>query len=100
MLCIASLTIVISFLLCCQEVGDLFLWGSNRHGQLTSGESFLPKPVLLDHTLLDRERVTDIWSGWTHLVAKTGEITKMILQMYFISEMIVFFENVVHRRVY
>ncbi|XP_062318597.1 secretion-regulating guanine nucleotide exchange factor isoform X2 [Osmerus eperlanus] len=55
----------------CLTGGDLFLWGSNRHGQLTSGESFLPKPVLLDPTLLDKERVTDIWSGWTHLVAKT-----------------------------
>ncbi|XP_056138079.1 secretion-regulating guanine nucleotide exchange factor isoform X2 [Lampris incognitus] len=56
---------------CLTEGGDLFLWGSNKHGQLTTTEPFLSSPTPLKHTLLDRERVTHVWSGWTHLVAKT-----------------------------
>ncbi len=53
--------------------GDVFLWGSNKHGQLVSESLFLPLPVALDRSLLQGERVTDVHSGWTHLVAKTGE---------------------------
>lgn len=56
---------------CLTVEGDIFLWGSNKHGQLTTEESFLPHPERLNHTLFYRERVTDVWSGWTHLVAKT-----------------------------
>uniref|UniRef100_A0A672NLZ5 RCC1-like domain-containing protein n=1 Tax=Sinocyclocheilus grahami TaxID=75366 RepID=A0A672NLZ5_SINGR len=51
--------------------GDVFLWGSNKHGQLVSESLFLPLPVALDRSLLQDERVTDVHSGWTHLVAKT-----------------------------
>ncbi|XP_036817040.1 secretion-regulating guanine nucleotide exchange factor isoform X1 [Oncorhynchus mykiss] len=53
--------------------GDVFLWGSNKHGQLTSSstDSFLPRPVLLDRSPLGGEKVTHVHSGWTHLVAQT-----------------------------
>ena len=53
----------------------MFLWGSNKHGQLTSSstDSFLPRPVLLDRSPLGGEKVTHVHSGWTHLVAQTGE---------------------------
>ncbi|KTF72878.1 hypothetical protein cypCar_00043541, partial [Cyprinus carpio] len=53
--------------------GDVFLWGSNKHGQLVSESHFLPLPVALDRSLLQGERVIDVHSGWTHLVAITGE---------------------------
>ncbi|XP_078139294.1 secretion-regulating guanine nucleotide exchange factor isoform X2 [Centroberyx gerrardi] len=56
---------------CLTGGGDLFLWGSNKHGQLTATESFSPSPTLLKRSLLDGERVTHVWSGWTHIVAKT-----------------------------
>ncbi|KAJ8002526.1 hypothetical protein DPEC_G00159820 [Dallia pectoralis] len=56
---------------CLTAGGDVFLWGCNKHGQLTGTKAFLPRPVLLDRTALDGERVTDIQSGWTHLVAQT-----------------------------
>uniref|UniRef100_A0A673MI37 Secretion-regulating guanine nucleotide exchange factor-like n=1 Tax=Sinocyclocheilus rhinocerous TaxID=307959 RepID=A0A673MI37_9TELE len=57
--------------ICLTVKGDVFLWGSNKHGQLVSESLFLPLPVALDRSLLQGERVTDVHSGWTHLVAKT-----------------------------
>uniref|UniRef100_A0A8C9TYS2 Secretion regulating guanine nucleotide exchange factor n=1 Tax=Scleropages formosus TaxID=113540 RepID=A0A8C9TYS2_SCLFO len=51
--------------------GDVFLWGSNKQGQLGTTRSFVAWPALLDRTLMGGESVTDVWSGWAHLVAKT-----------------------------
>ncbi|KAA0724600.1 Secretion-regulating guanine nucleotide exchange factor [Triplophysa tibetana] len=56
---------------CLTVTGDVFLWGSNKHGQLVSDSPFLPLPVALDRSLLQRERVTDVHSGWTHVIAQT-----------------------------
>lgn len=56
---------------CLTVNGELFLWGSNKHGQLISGSLFLPLPVALDRSMLQDERVSDVHSGWTHLVAQT-----------------------------
>nr|XP_020440995.1 secretion-regulating guanine nucleotide exchange factor isoform X7 [Monopterus albus] len=56
---------------CLTEDGDLFLWGSNKHGQLSTTEPFLPSPTLLKRSLLDGEKVINVWSGWTHTVAQT-----------------------------
>lgn len=55
------------------ENGDLFLWGSNKHGQLLSSEPFLSSPAPVKRSLLGGETVLHIWSGWTHIVAQTGE---------------------------
>uniref|UniRef100_A0A8C1LJA0 Secretion regulating guanine nucleotide exchange factor n=1 Tax=Cyprinus carpio TaxID=7962 RepID=A0A8C1LJA0_CYPCA len=57
--------------ICLTVKGDVFLWGSNKHGQLVSESHFLPLPVALDRSLLQGERVIDVHSGWTHLVAIT-----------------------------
>ncbi|XP_036432335.1 secretion-regulating guanine nucleotide exchange factor isoform X2 [Colossoma macropomum] len=56
---------------CLTVAGDVFLWGSNKYGQLCSKESFLPLPTALDRSLLNGERVCAIHSGWTHLIAQT-----------------------------
>ncbi|XP_047452014.1 secretion-regulating guanine nucleotide exchange factor isoform X2 [Mugil cephalus] len=56
---------------CLTGDGDLFLWGSNKHGQLTGTEPFLSSPTLLRRSLLDGEKVINVWSGWTHTVAQT-----------------------------
>ncbi|XP_035762979.1 secretion-regulating guanine nucleotide exchange factor isoform X3 [Neolamprologus brichardi] len=56
---------------CLTGDGDLFLWGSNKHGQLTTTEPFLSSPTLLKRSLLDGEKVINVWSGWTHNVAQT-----------------------------
>ncbi|KAM4573325.1 secretion-regulating guanine nucleotide exchange factor [Odontesthes bonariensis] len=56
---------------CLTGEGDLFLWGSNKHGQLTTSEPFLPSPTLLRRSLLSGEKVVNVWSGWTHIVAQT-----------------------------
>ncbi|CAN9499395.1 unnamed protein product [Ophioblennius macclurei] len=56
---------------CLTGDGDLFLWGSNKHGQLATAEPFLPSPTLLRRSLMDGEKVINAWSGWTHVVAQT-----------------------------
>ncbi|CAB1331833.1 unnamed protein product, partial [Coregonus sp. 'balchen'] len=58
---------------CLTAEGGVFMWGSNKHRQLTGTELFLPRPVLLDRSLLGGEKVKRIRSGWTHLVAQTGQ---------------------------
>lgn len=55
--------------------GDMFLWGSNKHGQLATPEAFLPSPSAVRRTLLGGEKVIHAWSGWTHIVAQTGDAT-------------------------
>ncbi|XP_034032218.1 secretion-regulating guanine nucleotide exchange factor [Thalassophryne amazonica] len=56
---------------CLTGEGDLFLWGSNKHGQLTTTQLFLPCPTLLKRSLLNGEKAIRVWSGWTHIVAQT-----------------------------
>ncbi|KAK2834717.1 hypothetical protein Q7C36_015418 [Tachysurus vachellii] len=56
---------------CLTVSGELFLWGSNKHGQLCRKDTFLPLPTALDPSLLNGERVLSIHSGWTHLIAQT-----------------------------
>ncbi|XP_076118947.1 secretion-regulating guanine nucleotide exchange factor isoform X4 [Alosa pseudoharengus] len=56
---------------CLTAGGDVFLWGSNKYGQLGHADSFLPLPVALDRSLFNGESVIHIHSGWTHLIAST-----------------------------
>ncbi|XP_056273259.1 secretion-regulating guanine nucleotide exchange factor isoform X2 [Pseudoliparis swirei] len=56
---------------CLTGDGDLFLWGSNKRGQLTTTEPFLSSPTLVKRSLLGDEKVINVWSGWTHIVAQT-----------------------------
>lgn len=56
---------------CLTGDGDLFLWGSNKHGQLTVAEPFLSSPTLVKRSLLGGEKVCNVWSGWTHVAAQT-----------------------------
>nr|XP_020514829.1 secretion-regulating guanine nucleotide exchange factor isoform X2 [Labrus bergylta] len=56
---------------CLTGDGDVFLWGSNKHGQLASTEPFLSSPSLMKRSLLGGEKVVHVWSGWTHIVAQT-----------------------------
>ncbi|XP_049578067.1 secretion-regulating guanine nucleotide exchange factor isoform X1 [Syngnathus scovelli] len=56
---------------CLTGDGDLFLWGSNKHGQLTATEPFLSTPTPLERSLLNGEKIVNVWSGWTHIVAQT-----------------------------
>ncbi|TSK13453.1 Secretion-regulating guanine nucleotide exchange factor [Bagarius yarrelli] len=56
---------------CLTVSGEVFLWGSNKHGQLCRNETFLPLPTVLELSLLNGEKVSAIHSGWTHLIAQT-----------------------------
>ncbi|KAK5867268.1 hypothetical protein PBY51_011777 [Eleginops maclovinus] len=56
---------------CLTGDGDLFLWGSNKHGQLTTTEPFLSSPALVKRSLVGGEKVVLVCSGWTHIVAQT-----------------------------
>uniref|UniRef100_A0A8C5K317 Secretion regulating guanine nucleotide exchange factor n=1 Tax=Jaculus jaculus TaxID=51337 RepID=A0A8C5K317_JACJA len=53
------------------DAGELHVWGSNKHGQLACQAAFLPVPQKIEACSFQNEKVTAIWSGWTHLVAQT-----------------------------
>ncbi|XP_017653722.1 secretion-regulating guanine nucleotide exchange factor isoform X2 [Nannospalax galili] len=53
------------------DTGELYVWGCNKHGQLASQASFLPVPQKIEAHCFQDEKVTAVWSGWTHLVAQT-----------------------------
>nr|XP_006133570.1 secretion-regulating guanine nucleotide exchange factor [Pelodiscus sinensis] len=51
--------------------GELYVWGSNKHGQLVSKEAFLLEPQKIDAHFFSDEKIGAVWSGWTHIVAQT-----------------------------
>ncbi|NXI51031.1 SRGEF factor, partial [Chloroceryle aenea] len=53
------------------DEGHLYVWGSNKHGQLMSKEIFLVEPKKLEPQFFLHEKIGAVWSGWTHLVAQT-----------------------------
>uniref|UniRef100_A0A8C5MSF3 Secretion regulating guanine nucleotide exchange factor n=1 Tax=Leptobrachium leishanense TaxID=445787 RepID=A0A8C5MSF3_9ANUR len=53
------------------EDGDLYVWGSNKHGQLLQKETFVLWPQRIEPHFFSGERIRSAWSGWTHLVAQT-----------------------------
>ncbi|XP_023406574.2 secretion-regulating guanine nucleotide exchange factor isoform X4 [Loxodonta africana] len=53
------------------DAGELYVWGSNKHGQLSAQAAFLPVPQKIEVHCFQNEKVTAVWSGWTHLVAQT-----------------------------
>eukprot|EP00070_Physeter_catodon_P050165 XP_028357059.1 secretion-regulating guanine nucleotide exchange factor isoform X3 [Physeter catodon] len=53
------------------DAGELFVWGSNKHGQLASQAAFLPVPQKIEAHCFQNEKVAAVWNGWTHLVAQT-----------------------------
>ncbi|XP_054381819.1 secretion-regulating guanine nucleotide exchange factor isoform X1 [Pongo abelii] len=53
------------------DAGEVYVWGSNKHGQLAAEAAFLPVPQKIEAHCFQNEKVTAIWSGWTHLVAQT-----------------------------
>ncbi|NWJ04767.1 SRGEF factor, partial [Crypturellus undulatus] len=53
------------------DEGCLYVWGSNKHGQLVSREIFLLVPKKIETVFFSHEKVATVWSGWTHLVAQT-----------------------------
>ncbi|XP_072477508.1 secretion-regulating guanine nucleotide exchange factor [Notamacropus eugenii] len=53
------------------DEGDLYVWGSNKHGQLVSPDAFLPTPQKVEAACFQNEKVAMVWSGWTHFIART-----------------------------
>nr|XP_048284769.1 secretion-regulating guanine nucleotide exchange factor isoform X3 [Myodes glareolus] len=53
------------------DTGELYVWGRNKHGQLASLAAFLLLPQRIDARCFQNEKLTAVWSGWTHLVAQT-----------------------------
>lgn len=68
--------------MCVAGNGHLFVWGSNKHGQLAATDIFLPRPSVVKPTLLGGRKVSHLWSGWTHVVAQTGVSTLHTLQSH------------------
>ncbi|KAI1232570.1 hypothetical protein IHE44_0006398, partial [Lamprotornis superbus] len=57
------------------DEGHLYVWGSNKHGQLVSRDIFLAEPKKIDTQCFSHEKIGAVWSGWTHLVAQTDIVT-------------------------
>ncbi|OCT83522.1 hypothetical protein XELAEV_18021664mg, partial [Xenopus laevis] len=53
------------------DAGDVYVWGSNKHGQLLHSDPFLLHPHRVQAHLFLGERIVAVVSGWTHLVAQT-----------------------------
>ncbi|XP_064019663.1 secretion-regulating guanine nucleotide exchange factor isoform X4 [Pogoniulus pusillus] len=53
------------------DEGHVYGWGSNKHGQLVSKEIFLAEPKKTETQFFSHEKIEAVWSGWTHLVART-----------------------------
>ncbi|KFQ42268.1 Secretion-regulating guanine nucleotide exchange factor, partial [Nestor notabilis] len=53
------------------DEGHLYVWGSNKHGQLVSKEIFLAEPKKIETHFFSHEKIGAVWSGWTHVVAQT-----------------------------
>ncbi|NXF81167.1 SRGEF factor, partial [Sclerurus mexicanus] len=53
------------------DEGHLYVWGSNKHGQLVSEEVFLAEAKKIGTQFFSHEKIEAVWSGWTHLVART-----------------------------
>ncbi|XP_043337264.1 secretion-regulating guanine nucleotide exchange factor isoform X1 [Cervus canadensis] len=53
------------------DAGELYVWGSNKHGQLASQAAFLLLPQRIEAHYFQNEKIAAVWSGWTHLVAQT-----------------------------
>ncbi|XP_068255272.1 secretion-regulating guanine nucleotide exchange factor isoform X5 [Nyctibius grandis] len=53
------------------DEGHLYVWGSNKHGQLVSKEIFLVEPKKIETQFFSHDKIGAVWSGWTHLVAQT-----------------------------
>ncbi|XP_010174187.1 secretion-regulating guanine nucleotide exchange factor, partial [Antrostomus carolinensis] len=53
------------------DEGHLYVWGSNKHGQLVSTEIFLVEPKKIATQFFSHEKIAAVWSGWSHLVAQT-----------------------------
>lgn len=58
------------------DEGHLYVWGSNKHGQLVSEEIFIVEPKKIETQFFSHEKIRAVWSGWTHLVAQTGRTCK------------------------
>ncbi|XP_006892093.1 PREDICTED: secretion-regulating guanine nucleotide exchange factor [Elephantulus edwardii] len=53
------------------DAGELYIWGSNKHRQLPTQAAFLSVPQKMEAHCFQNEKVTAVYSGWTHLVAQT-----------------------------
>ncbi|KAE8605929.1 hypothetical protein XENTR_v10010521, partial [Xenopus tropicalis] len=53
------------------DAGDMYAWGSNKHGQLLHPDPFLLHPHRVQAHFFLGESIVAVTSGWTHLVAQT-----------------------------
>ncbi|CAH2325682.1 Hypothetical predicted protein [Pelobates cultripes] len=53
------------------DLGELYVWGSNKHGQLLQKEPFGLQPQKIKSHFFLEEMIQSAWSGWTHLIAQT-----------------------------
>ena len=66
---IIHITMSLSIILLFSEEGSVLVWGDNKHGQCVKVMS--PMTILYGE-MFGGQKVTGIYSGWTHLLASTG----------------------------
>ncbi|XP_053576635.1 secretion-regulating guanine nucleotide exchange factor isoform X2 [Bombina bombina] len=54
------------------DSGELYVWGNNKYRQLLQNNLYIIEPHKITNHFFSGERIENIWSGWTHLVAQSG----------------------------
>ena len=64
------------------DTGQLIVWGDNKHGQLAMDPDLKPvqhEPVIVPEHLFEKEKIVQVYSGWTHMLALTGDGSNFII---------------------
>ena len=64
------------------DQGHILFWGSNKFGQGSLDPSTTPQvntPMVLDQAKFGGEKVKVVSSGWTHMLAQTGNLCEIMI---------------------
>lgn len=80
---------VLVFLSTIDRVGEVYCWGSNQHGQCGMDPCSQHNKICWSPTrikgLLENENVLEIFSGWSHILAKTGIVIEATFFVVYIE---------------
>ena len=66
------------------EEGEVISWGDNKYGQLGLGisDALVTTPHIIKTTLFEDNKVCNLQSGWTHMIAMTGMWKSLVGLLY------------------
>ena len=62
------------------DSGKIFSWGSNKYGQLACNPEDVPilnHPTEICPSHFNHQKIAEIHSGWSHVVAVTGKLMQL-----------------------